>query len=315
MNSANKLRVYAAGGFGINIGTKIKARAEICYLDTSMANRTDGIDPSKCYLIDGLNGAGQDRRKVYAAVLPHIPKIVEHYAPADFNIVIFSSSGGSGSVIGPLLVRELLKANQTVVVLTVGETDTAKFLDNTINTLKSLESISASLRKPIAMTYFENSRGIPLREIDDEVLFSVEALEEVSNQQNSDLDLSDVHNWINYNNVCGVRPQLSALAIYDNRHGANSALEPISTISLYTDREDYAVVGNPHFSKAGYPREPLVKPFEQLHFVINTISVDEIMKSLTERTVEQAQRFSSYRNRKSLVNIQDDNVTGEDMVL
>lgn len=310
-----KHQIYVAGGFGINIGTRIASTSEIAYLDTSEANRTDGIDPSKCYLIEGLNGAGQDRRKVYAAVLPHIPKVLERFEPADFNIVVFSSSGGSGSVFGPLLVRELVKQSKTVVVITVGETDTGKYLENTINTLKSLESVSVSLGKPIATAYFQNERGIPLQSIDDDVLFSIDSLLALASQDNLDLDVSDVHNWINYNNVCGVQPQLSALSIFDNRQQANHALEPISVISLFTNRDDYAVVGNPHFSKAGYPRSPLTVQYEQLHFVINTIGIEEIMKALSERSVEQAQRFSNYRNRRPLVSAQDDTVTGEDMVL
>lgn len=284
-------------------------------MDTSSANRTEGIDPTKVYQIEGLNGAGQDRRKVYAAVLPHIPKILERYEPATFNIVIFSASGGSGSTIAPLLIRELLKRGETVVALSVGETDAAKYLENTTNTLKSLESIAMNLQKPIALGYFQNERGVPLKAIDEDVLFSVAALLDLTNQNNLELDSSDIHNWINYNNVCDIHPQLAALTIFDNRQQANQAMEPVSTLSLYADRDDYAIVGNPRFSKVGYPRDPLVAQYEQLHFVINTINIEEIMKTLNERSMEQSQRFSNYRNRKSLVNIQDDTVTGEDMIL
>lgn len=310
-----KQRIYCAGGFGINIGTQVPNFDNICYIDTSDSNRTDAIDPTKVYRIEGLNGAGQNLRNIYPKILPHIPTILERFEPAEFNIVIFSASGGSGRGLGPLIIRELLKAGKSVIALAVGETDTAIYLENTTNTLKSLESISLNLQRPIALAYYQNEKGVPLKVIDEEVLFCIEALLELTNQNNLELDNSDIHNWINYSNVVSLQPQLSALIITDDRKQANAVLEPIATLSLYSNRDDYAIVGNPHFSKVGYPREPLASPFEQLHFVINTIAIEEIMKALKERSTEQAQRFSNYRNRKSLVNIQDDTVTGEDMIL
>lgn len=310
-----KQRIYCAGGFGINIGTQVAGFDDICYIDTSDSNRTDAIDPSKVYRIEGLNGAGQNLRNIYPKILPHIPQILERFEPAEFNIVIFSASGGSGRGLGPLIIRELLKSGKSVVALVVGETDTAIYLENTTNTLKSLESISLNLQRPIAMGYFQNEKGVPLKVVDEDILFSIDALLELTNQNNLELDHSDIHNWINYSNVVSLHPQLSALTITDDRKQANMVLEPIATLSLYSNRDDYAIVGNPHFSKVGYPREPLASQFDQLHFVINTITIEEIMKTLNERSTEHAQRFSNYRNRKSLVNIQDDTVTGEDMVL
>src|SRR5690606_25214575 len=142
-----------------------------------------------------------------------------------------------------------------------------------------------------------------------------ESLLILASQENHELDVADIHNWVNYNNISGVPPQLSSLSVFDNRPSASLALEPIATLSLYKDRDDYAVVGNPHFFKAGYPRDPNTAGYDQLHFVINTIGIDEVMKRLSERSVELAQQYSKYRSRRSIVSVKDDNVTSEDMVL
>ena len=320
-----KIAYICSGAFGIKTGCAINpaAGSTVTFIDTSEANLTEGFDAAKCYRIpvpatEGRpqrGGAGQDRRRTASIAMPHIAPILDRVGQADMYVLIFSSSGGTGSVVGPLLARELMRQDQTFVCVTLGEATTTKFLNNTIDTLKSLENISLNQQKPIVMSYFQNIPGVPQRNVDEEVQFVLQSLAALVCQHNEDLDESDIHNWLNYNNILPLPPQLSTLAISDDRRRASQISEPIATISLFCNRDDYDVVGTPHYSKAGYPSEPLVSQFDQLHFVINTIDVDGINKELAARRTEQAQTHSAYRQRTALVSRRDDNVNGDDLVL
>lgn len=321
-----KIAFICAGAFGIKSGTRIHpvASAGITFIDTSDTNLTEDFDQSKVYRIPvpvdpdarvTRGGAGQDRRRTAKYVMPHIQPILEQVGQADFYVLLFSASGGSGSVIGPLLARELLRQDQSFIAITLGEDTTTKYLQNSIDTLKSLENISLSANKPIVMSYFQNRPGVPQRVIDEEVQEVVDAVSALVCQHNADLDESDIHNLLNFNNVTSFGAQLACMTITDNRRTAMSVPEPITVVSLFANRDDYDVPGTPHYHKAGYPQEPLVANYDQLHFVVNTITVEEIQKGLDTAQVAQQQHHSTYRHRKALVNTRDDNVSDNDLVL
>jgi len=306
-----KIVVYACGGAALNLGPKINhPDVEVYYVDTSMANRNDGVDASQLYQIPGVDGAGQNRKMIYRHVQPHIEGIIKQFEPGDFNIVLFSASGGSGSTVGPLMIRNLLEQGHTTMASVIGASDSAKFLENTINTLKSLEAISAATGAPVLMNYHENQQGIPQSSIDAELLFGMETLFTLADQNNLGLDTQDIHNWVNYNLVSPVQPQLAALSIYDTRQQASQAIEPIATLSLYDDKDKANAFGNPYYTKTGSPRTPRDDMPDQLHFVITTKLVEEFFSDLTSKQLEMNKAFSAYRNRKALVDVDD--VVGDD---
>ncbi|ARV77202.1 tubulin PhuZ [Pseudomonas phage Noxifer] len=321
-----KLAIYCAGAFGIKTGTRTpndNADTRISYIDTSEANLTTSIDEKKVYRIpmpaeEGQSqrgGAGQDRRRATKAALPHIKPILDTFVPGEFNILVASSSGASGSSVMALLAREMIRRDQSFMIITVGELSTPKYLVNTKDSWASLENISLSLKRPIVMAYFENGPGILPSAVDQDVQFVIEAVQALTTQFNEDLDESDIYNWLNYNNVTSVGPQLSTVTITDNAKAAGAVLEPIATLSLFSDRDAYRVVGTPHYIKAGYPREPLICAHDELHFVINSISVDEISKRLKETETTQRQTHGNYRQRAALVNTRDDDTIDDCIVV
>ncbi|MNF25405.1 hypothetical protein D3C87_1104900 [compost metagenome] len=323
---APKLAIFCAGAFGITTGLRQPQNADtrITYIDTSEANLTSDIDAGKCYRIpmppdaDGRvvrGGGGQDRRRTAKAAMPHIAPILERFVPGAFNLLVFSCSGASGSVICSLLARQLSAADHSFLMVCVGETTTPKYLTNTRDTWKGLENMALSTKRPFVMSYHHNHAGVPQSAVDKDVDFVIEAVRALTCQFNKDLDASDIHNALNFNNVTSVPPQLATIAITDNRKAALAVMEPITTLSLFCNREEAGVVGTPHYSKIGYPQEPLISAFDQLHFVVNTISVDEINKQLRERDTEQKQAHGNYRSRAALVDVHGDNVTEEGLVI
>lgn len=318
-----KLAIYCAGAFGIKTGLRTpqtNADTRISYIDTSEANLSSDIDASKVYRIavpaepgqTQRGGAGQDRKRAYKAILPHIPDLLEKFVPGEFNILVASVSGASGSSAIALLAREMIKRDQSFMIITVGELSTPKYLTNTKDSWATFENLSLSLNRPINMAYFENRPGVLPSSIDNDVQFVIESIQALTTRFNEDLDESDIYNWLNYNNVTKVGAQLSCISISDNAKSASAVLEPIATLSLFKSRDDYRVVGTPHYIKAGYPliKEGTDDGFTQLHFVINTISVDEISKRLKEAETTQNQTHGNYRQRTALVDMRD--VSGKD---
>jgi hypothetical protein len=320
-----KLAIYCAGAFGINTGTRqhLNSDTRICYIDTSEANLTSNLPAEKCYRIpmpaaEGMvqrGGGGQDRRRVAKAAMPHIAPILDRFPPGEFSLFVFSCSGSSGSVISSLLARAAAQKDHTVLLLCVGETTTPRYLQNTSDTWKGLENFALNMQRPFVMSYHQNQPGESHIPVDDDVDFVIQAVTALTTQYNKDLDGSDIHNALNFNNVTSIPPQLATITITDNRKAALAVPEPISILSLFASREEYSVIGTPHYTKAGYPQEPLVSPFDQLHFVVNTISVDDVNKQLNERKSEQQQTHGNYRKRAALVSTRDDDMTEDGLVV
>jgi hypothetical protein len=310
-----KTRLYACGGAGVNLGQRANPeRVSPCYIDTSQSNRTEALDQELCYFIEELDGSGKNRKENYSVIAKEVDTILARFQPGDFNIVMFGAAGGSGSVLGPLLMKALLENKETVVAIVIGSDDSAIAVTNTVNTLKSLESISVMVGEPAVMVYHENTSGVPRKVIDDEVEFVLHALETLTSQENQELDTRDLTNWVQYQKVCPVRPQLSALSVFDNRQEAAKQLEPVSVASLYADPDKDNPFGTPHYATVGYPRQGTMDLAEQLHFVINIADVEETFNHLSERQTELNRAYSSYRQRKAMVDV-DDNLTGDGMVL
>lgn len=309
-----KRRLYACGGFGVNLAQHFEDQFEVAYIDTSQSNRTENLDINQCYFVEGLDGSGQWRKLNYPVVSPLIPDIIERFPSGDFNLVLFSAAGGSGSVIGPLLIRDLLLRGETVVAVMAGADDAARTNQNTLDTLKSLETISANTEQPVVLSYHQNTAGVPRSRVDEHVTYILMALADLTSQENRELDTQDVTNWIQFQTVTSMEAQLAMLQVFDSRAEAKNVVEPISVASLYMDEDMDNPFGTPHYATKGYPRQALTAvEGQQLHFIINTAEVEDITNRIQERAVELARTHASQRQRRAIVD-QDDNHTSDGMV-
>lgn len=102
-----KVKIFCAGGAGTNIGyhyndvapTPGFAECEVVYIDTSTANLKDGIAEDQFYHIgtpEGakLDGSGGVRRDNAAHIAANIKPMLKTHVPEQFNIVVFSATGG-----------------------------------------------------------------------------------------------------------------------------------------------------------------------------------------------------------------------------
>lgn len=245
---SSKVRIYACGGTAINIVSvfesmgsdaatlKMYAEPEICYIDTSESNvKVPCVASEQLYLVDGCDGSGKDRAKNAARIKEILPEFLHQFKPDDFNIIVHSTSGGSGSVCGPLIYNELISRGKEVIVITVGTTDSKKELTNTVNTLKGYEHAASSQDHPVLMAYFENDVHGTMAQVDSEVISTIIKLLIVFSGNNHGLDSEDIKNFVNYERVTDFEPSLTLLKVFVKEVSCERNQAVVSLITLTND--------------------------------------------------------------------------------
>ena len=248
--SKNSFRVYCLGGCGLNISTQLSLPNDITYLPNSYIGRVDTSESnvitnndSLLFLIPGVDGSGKKQSFTYAVAVPYIDAILLEQPPKDFNVVVFSLGGGTGSVLGPLIIKELLTRKIPVVGIVVESTGSLIESENCLRALASLQSVSQSVvKKPIAISIHKNGKSIPEQQINSIITDEIKALAMLTSGANKGLDTKDIENWLNFPLTTKVSPQLVELVIgfagKDTPYVVQNDLKAISVASLLTTRED-----------------------------------------------------------------------------
>lgn len=219
--ASGTIRVYACGGCGINLGKKLAlqsdSRLDIAYIDSSNSNLSGIGTADQTYLIENMDGAGKLREKTYEAYQSEVQPTLTMFPPSKtLNIVISSLSGGTGSMIAPLLVRELLARDQIVIVIAIPTFTSTIELKNTIGTLKTYNNFSVRAGKPIAMAYCDTGRR---SEVDNEVMAIVDLFALITNRSKTEeFDAADLYNYVNYHLVTkGIPVGITRIMLGRNR--------------------------------------------------------------------------------------------------
>lgn len=312
-----EMNLIAAGGAALNIvgGFLRDSKRDIeestcvinpCFIDTSKSNlRRAGIslDDERAFIIDGVDGSGKKRDTNYKVVSDYAKEILHQYKPNDINVIVHSASGGSGSVIGPILGHELINRDCPVMLIVVGGSDSRIEIENTIKTLKGYEVISRRSNKPINVIYFENSVTSPREKVDSLAQSTIALLSVIFSGLNDDLDSADLINFLNYHNVTNNEPQLTLVDFFYSDFKVPKGQSVISAVTL-TDREhqstlpvivDYQAVGFLNESTAKHVSTQL--PINMVNIVgyfptvIDRLEkrlaeIDEMRSSIITRKVE-----------------------------
>lgn len=102
MIARGKLTIYGCGGAGVNAtlnfdsGKVEPGQAEIkCgYVDTSRSNLRAGISEDQVYILPNVDGSGKVRAENHVEIANTIKQILVQIEPGDFNVCVFSASGG-----------------------------------------------------------------------------------------------------------------------------------------------------------------------------------------------------------------------------
>ena len=297
-----KIRVYACGGAGINIAKSLEnfrgvdevgfAHLDSVYVDTSRSNLNDAIEPH-CYLLDGLDGSGKIRKENYQQISAHTRDILQKYAPLDLNIVISSGSGGSGSVIGPSIVSELLDRDLPTVVILIGATDTRLEIDNTLKTIKSYDAISKLRDKPVVVAYHENSKETPRSTVDAVIVRLITGFMTVYSRENRELDSRDLFNFLRFERVTTFPTQLASVALHVSEFPADISEAVISVATLCVDGQDSGFDFTPDYQCVGFLPEGAPKASRDItpiNLVVTANLFASVVKKLNGRLDELTQQ-------------------------
>lgn len=314
------MRVYGCGGAGVNVTSYFNGMgiengcAEIfpAYIDASRSNMDATFNDDDIFVLDNVDGSGKVRRENHAELNNVTRQILLQIPPKDFNVVVFSASGGTGSVAGPLIVAELLERKESVVALVIGSDESIITANNTLNTLKSLESVSRSKQLPVVMYYQHNERGRKQTDINSEFQLAISTLTILTSRKNHGMDTKDIENWVQFSSTTSVSPQLALLDIFKLREDAEEVGDPISVASVYQSRDEDHVNLTPEYHTDGYCGEPN-DHFQQLHFVITIDEVSKLADRISKTLAEYENRRSSRVKQSSILGADDK--TDGDLVL
>lgn len=332
--SDRSVTVYSCAGTGINIVSELEsarkeptpgfANLNACYIDTSKSNLMNKNLPEEAiYLFDGIDGSGKVRSTNYEEIAKNVKSILLKFKPSDFNVVVHSGSGGSGSVIGPVIASELKARGHQVVVIMVGSTDTRIEIENTIKTLKSYESISIKRDLPIVMHYIENSRKLARNEVNKHAKRAISLLMGIFSGQNAELDTSDLKNWLEYTNISGTEPRLASLTFACDTSELDNAGTVISVATLASTDMDTRLDQTPAYQCVGYAPEcwktgakdslQLIGDYP-IHYCISDDFIVTSVNALTKALKDVDDVFNSRNARNSIVD-RNDNATDSGVII
>lgn len=314
---------YFCGGAGINQakyflglprGQKGYADLAVTMVDTSASNLTGlNIDEEAIYRLP-VDGSGKVRKENHGEIANTVKDVLVKHKPAQFNIVVYSASGGSGSVYGPLIQAELMERGLPVIAIVVGSSSTAIEALNTVNTLKSLDNIARKKDVPAIVSFERNSKKNPRSQVDRDVRATISSLLLLSSQQNEELDTMDVANWARYNKVTNVPSQLALLEIITSEVDGAAIVDPISVASILDLGADPVIDFSPDYGTVGYKSPDIMTETPEIHFVISIHSVPELYTIVNSEAEHYAEVKASRPTQTGLVG-KGDTATDDDLIL
>ena len=205
-NAPPTVAVIGCGGGGINMVRRalpdIKGRVTYCYIDTSEgANLKVG---EKAHIIGTGSGSGAVRSQNVAAVEKSISRLSdEDLGLADINIIVSSLSGGSGSVISPLLISDIaVRRNASrpgdkrlVIALVIASSQDKIHTQNMLDTLLSLATITDTNNIYLPISIFDNS--VSISAVNRIMPTKIARLVDMLTAPTTEADRNDRMNWVN----------------------------------------------------------------------------------------------------------------------
>lgn len=306
MANTGKIIAHFCGGAGTNISQEVVEPISnlgigFCevifnYIDSSEANyKTLKAPKGELFLIQNKNygaktmhGSGGDRSLKAQQILSNIPDYLNSKKylkkePDEYHMVVFSGSGGTGSVAGPLLTRELIRRDIPVFCVVVGDSSNVVYAINTLNTLATLNKFAMDNNKPLSIIYCNNSNqvsaglGAAKKEVNKQLFATLTAISLFLSGSNDDLDNQDIVNFIDQSNYKTIefKPGLYGLHVYSKSIHLPDGATPVNARILTLPAQDYVLNCNLLHYKQGIVSNEKVHDFinkDQLPLFLVTYS-------------------------------------------
>lgn len=219
-NNASLVKVTLAGlgGCGINLCRPFltnNGQAQVKYFDTSMTNTRPG---EKAYIFAGGSGSGSNRAENARDIQSTMPQLSDSdLGVNDVAIVVFSLSGGSGSTIGPVMIKELAQRKVRVIAIAVSDVGYSVGAKNTLNTLKSLAAVCKNNDLYLPLILLSNDGVDNRAKVDKTATILIQDLLDLLTKNVFEVDRNDRLNWIDPSKVIQTQPGIKLLTLMSDK--------------------------------------------------------------------------------------------------
>lgn len=326
-NQQPEIQFYLCGGTGINNGvwllenarTETIKNAGYVALDSSGANDAKDLfpvermpsaeDPSKL-----ASGSGGIRGRNYPQADAFVEQVLSRHKPGRFNIIICNTSGGTGNMLGLLMMRKLIKAGHPVIMGLITDFSSTWEMSNSVGALTSLNNQTSAdiLGAVVPFVYAANTSEKTIGEVNSELGDKIMLASLFLTESNGILDYEDTKNMLNYSANYNVPPALSQIRFFDqDTQKTYQGKPPVSVLSLFEEQDSIiARFEGSHVRKAGVFAQGANKPRNttELHMVLDhgefIKELEERIRQLDDRKVEAK---STYVQQKKLGTNADSN--------
>lgn len=287
--SSTNVSIYYCGGTGINACRRISSQipgATHFAIDTSKANnKNQQSDIANLFLFDDMDGSGKQRSLNYSAISAKADEILYKFPTDKVAIVVHSASGGSGSVIGPVLYNKLLAEGKIVLAVVVGSTDSATEVSNTVKTISSYKAISNQNNKPAIVFYQEVNAENSRAAIDSMVDLMISLFVMYFSEHIQELDTSDMKNFMQFQNVTNFKPSIARLEIHSKTLTLPKGEIPVACATLTDVSSPYTLPIPIQYQTVGIVKDTTLFDSVKglpIHLVITKGSLERVESELGE---------------------------------
>lgn len=290
MSKVGTVNLYGCGGGGINIVKQLQtdetvegmAITQTIFFDTSDSNLNGVVNLANVHLVPDLDGGGKVRRDNSKEIEAEVPNLLKLHPPKDLNVVVFTASGGTGSVAGPLLIKELMARDENVIAVMIGVYECAQTALNLSNTFKTLDNFTKpeQQNKPLILHYTKMNPTDKRSDIDNNVKFFISSLAFLASRQNDELDTTDIKHWLWFTKTTNLKPQLALVELHTNKQSVEENTPfAFSLASLKESTDEPSPNILPQYSCTGFYRtsSPLKQSF---FFTLDNSKLKDILKEL-----------------------------------
>jgi len=240
--------IIGCGGCGTNVIKLLNIpNATVGIVDTSKSNLLNLPNNVSIDIIeagpDDAKGSGMLRGANSNLIQQNITGIKQLNTVADITIIIHSFSGGSGSVIGPLLANYLTGNENPVVVVGVLDTLSGQSITNTTNTIRTYQHLSEENDLYFPAQLFDNKVG--RKNVDTSMVdYITHLVRLLTSREIHELDISDKKNFLRPRMTGDYDAGIYMLDIYKNGE-ISKDLAPVHGTMIVNENGDTTGINIP----------------------------------------------------------------------
>ena len=265
------------------------------------------------------SGSGSNRAENAKSIERTIPQLSEEdLGLGDVAIVICSLSGGSGSVISPLLIREYARRGVRVVGVAVADTSYSVGAKNTLNTLKTLTSVCKNNDLYLPLILVSNDHASTRKAVDECVVALVSDLIDLLTKPVYEVDRNDRLNWLNPSKVVSTSSGIKLMSLISEKKTIDAKIvlgteseEMVDSLLILQSAPDEAVMAKAKLTPARLKKMGFYN--EAYSQIVGKVTSDVTPIENIINQVERAQQADASQKHASVDRLSSDG--DDDLVL